>query len=139
MWTTEIIDVNKHATTMDVVVAFKKNGKLVEDFLFKRVSNPDSLKSLIYNQLQQYKKIDNIAVQDTLGEVDLTSVTPTVSEPHVPTEIEKDEIKYSDKVNTLLQAKKAIELGILSADNPKYLAALKYCVDNFKFDYLKYF
>lgn len=139
MWTTEIVSINKHATTVDVLVAFKKDGVLVEEFLFKRVSNPDTLKTLIYNQLQQYKKVDNIVVDEVLGEVDLTSVTPVTPEPHVPTQAEIDELAYSDKIIALFQAKKAIELGVLQADDPRYVAALNYCTTNFKIAYLKYF
>jgi len=139
MWTTEIIDINKRNALLDAVVAFKKDGVLIENFLFKNVSNPDTLKTLIYNQLQQYKKVDSIVVEETLGEVDLTSVTPIVKEPHVPTQAEIDEQTYSDKVGNLVQAKKAIELGVIPANDPKYLALLKYCTDNFKIAYLKYF
>lgn len=139
MWTTEIIDINKRNALFDAVVAFKKDGVLIENFLFKNVSNPDSLKSLIYNQLQQYKKVDAIVVEDNLGEVDLTSVTPVVVTPPTPTQAEIDELNYSEKVENLIKAKKAVDLGVIPANTPAYLALIKYCADNFKVAYLKYF
>lgn len=132
MWATKIVTVNKNKTTADYTVEFYKDSILEETFTFERVSNPDSIKRLIHDQLQQYKKIDATQADLILGPVDLNEFEPVVITPVKPTLEEKELIKYAEKLGDLVKLKRALDLGIIGVDLPKYVQTLKYLRDNFE-------
>lgn len=132
MWTTKIIDITKNKTTADYTVEFYKDAVLEETFTFERVSNPDSIKRLIHDQLQQYKKIDATQAESILGPVDLDEFEPVVITPVKPTLEEKELIKYAEKLGDLVKLKRALDLGIIDVDLPKYVQTLSYLRNNFE-------
>lgn len=129
MWTTKIINTVKNTTTADYTVEFYKDSVLKETFTFERVSNPESIKRLIHDQLQQYKKIDIIDL--TLGDVDLSEFEPVIITPAEQTAEERAYIKYAEKLSDLVKLRRAIELGITTTELPKYIATLEYLKTNF--------
>ncbi len=129
MWTTKITSVLKNKLTLDYTVEFYKDGILRETFVFKNVSKPESIKRLIYDQLNQYKKLDETPIET--GDVDLTVFDPKDPEEVVLT---PEQIAYNDyvtKFHTFRKLRLAIELGLITDTNQRYENLLKYLKTNF--------
>jgi hypothetical protein len=116
-----IVD-NENKATFDCVVEFYKPGMAEQyaAFKFERVSDPDSLKKLIYQQLLQYIKIDRKAFE--VGDIDLTEVIPEVVSPYVPTQDELNDEQFSKDLAKFKAMQKAVELGFLSDKDNIYTA-----------------
>jgi len=102
---------------------------LKETFTFERVSNPESIKKLIHDQLRQYKKIDEADL--VVGDVDLSEFEPVVVVPIEPTAEEVALATYANKLAKFHKYRKALELNIIEIDDVKYQQLLKYLQNNF--------
>lgn len=74
-----------------------------------RISEPDSVKELINNQIKQYKKVDAVDLGTLIGSVDLTVAEPTEVPP-------TDQEIYETAKNNLRQLKEDLDLGLVSQD-----------------------
>lgn len=110
MWTTKIVEISKTDIKCDVSVEFFKDGVKVNNFTFRNVSDPNSIKQLIRNQLAQYQRIDSLNEHDLIGDVDLSL---PVAESPAPNQDELDQQMYTQKRQALVQAQKDLELGII--------------------------
>lgn len=134
MWTTKITGVEKGKLTANYTVEFYKDDMLKETFVFNNVSKPESIDKLIYDQLSQYKKMDEAVI--TTGLVDLSKFTPVVPEVVPPT---PEQIALNEYIAKMVEVRKwqtAISLGIVDSKNVAYLAALSYLQT--KFDPVKH-
>jgi hypothetical protein len=129
MWTTKIISVDKGKLTANYTVEFYKDAVLKETFVFNNVSKPESIDRLIYDQLSQYKKMDEAVI--TTGLVDLSKFTPVVPEVIPPTPEQIALAEYIDKMVEMRKWQTAISLGITDNKNLTYLAVQTYLKNNF--------
>lgn len=134
MWTTKITTIDKHKAVFDCTVQFFKNEVFYDEFTFKNVSEPDSIKRLIREQLNQYKKIDGLALK--AGDIDAKEDV-VVDTPIDKTEAELTELDFIDRLDKLKKMKVAVDLGFdLSTNYATLLGKLK---TDYKARYLKHF
>ena len=122
MWTTKITEIIKNTLTFNFTVEFYLDGTLYQTHLFENVSEPEHIKKLVIDQLNQYKKIVNLDVDKLKGDLDLNPTPPPT--PPAPTAEEIEARTLAQEVQKLNQFKKAINAGIITATNPAYVATL---------------
>lgn len=129
MWTTKITGVEKGKLTANYTVEFYKDDVLKETFVFNNVSKPESIDRLIYDQLSQYKKMDEAVI--TTGLIDLSRFDPVIPEVVPPTPEQIALAAYIDKMVEMRKWQTAISLGITDNKNLAYLDVLLYLRTNF--------
>lgn len=108
MWTTKIKNVFKQGDTQFAfTVDFYKDGNLFDSFNFQNVSDPDSIKTLIRNRLNQYMKIDQLNIVE--GDIDVS--LPVIS---LPTQHDLDLAEFQRQKSLVVSAKQDLDLGVIS-------------------------
>lgn len=119
MWQADLVEVIKENGNLKVKVNYN-NGVVVytKDYL---ISEPDSIKRIIKDQINQYQKIEDF--QPTLGIVDLSE--PVEAKKEVAVEVAKNQggLTYLEKREDLIIAKKDLELGIIEQSDYDTLLA----------------
>ena len=139
MWTIQKSNVVKNQSTIDYTVDFLYDNAFYKSVVFKQVSDPSKLKKLIRDQLNQFKKIKDVIVEDEIGWIDIASLEPEISDPIVPTKDELQARKFQDKLAQFLQDKKAAELGFILETDTAFVTLFNWVKDNIKPEYLKFF
>lgn len=107
-WTAELLKVNKiDPTSLEIDVSFS-NGTDTRVVPF-RVSNPDSIKRIIKDQINQYEAIEAAVATLQLGAVDLTP--PAKAPDPVP---ETDRQVFAEALTKYRRTKIAFDLGLVT-------------------------
>ncbi len=126
MWTATITEIVKEGAVAVVSVDFDQKGSPTFTYTY-RLSDPESLKRILSDQIAQLDRIDAFVAQQPLGVVDLTPAEVVIVPP---TQDELDNLAYEKKYQELVQAKLELDLKIInqSAYDAKLaeLAALKH-------------
>lgn len=108
MYTFKIAEVEKNLYKFNFTVDIFKDGAKITEHKFENVSDVDSVKQLIRNQVNQIKKIDELDLP--LGDIDIS-----LPEPLPPVEPTAEEIKlkeYTKKKGELTVLKLDLDLGL---------------------------
>ena len=109
MWTANITSITKRADNLSFEMSVDfTDGKQTFTIPFL-VSDPNSVKRLVANQINQYEAIDAFIANPPLGPVD---VTPEPAPP-LPTDTDLAKQDYAAKRAALVQAKSDLSLGLI--------------------------
>ncbi len=105
MWTQIIEGITKNRASINISVIFNKDGEFYDRMEWNGIQ-PDSINSLIKNQLALYEKIDSFDADALVGDYELESDDVISADRKA---FREDYIKY-------IQTKKAIDAGFGKAD-----------------------
>lgn len=135
-WTTEIKNTQKGIATISFDVDFFKDSVLYKTHQFNNVSDTstEGLKRIIRDQLNQYKKIDELDVTTISGVIDTTPPTPPT--PPTPTQAELDRNTYFKAKQILDGMDALVKLGVKKATDQDYKDQVTSVTAKYKIEYL---
>lgn len=131
-WTAEIKSTTKSDLGLQITVQFTDGVKTTS--VPFNVSEPDSIKTLIQRQIDQYEKIASVDAVALVGPVDLTKPAPVG-----PTQAQLDAQAYGLNVARFRQMQGAIKAGVLDAGDASVIALQATLKKDFLPEYLSFF
>lgn len=139
MWTQKIVSGKKDLLTFDISVEFYKNGVLFATHPFEKISNKTDIRRLVNDQLEQYKKNDEVDISSLIGNLDLNPPVEVIEpeEKPKPTKEDLEKDSYFEDFRKLQKLKDAVRFGMIEASTDEIQMLEIRLKENYKEEYLK--